>query len=196
MYEVQKRLSVNSCWMVIFFAKVVIIFDIYKKSRDFSPLLIFLFWRRERDSNPRSLSAQRFSRPPQSTTLPSLQRAQNTRFLKSAAKVLQKMHIRKFFEEKMYFWTKKVCICCVWVILCGSLDEGFLVSKNSLLKSFISDWKIEWFCKVEVTKSRKWEFLIKKCRKMPLFCRIIWSIQKKVVPLHAFSRRVNVRMCA
>ena len=28
--------------------------------------------RRERDSNPRSLSAQRFSRPPQSTTLPSL----------------------------------------------------------------------------------------------------------------------------
>ena len=30
--------------------------------------------RRERDSNPRSLSAQRFSRPPQSTTLPSLLR--------------------------------------------------------------------------------------------------------------------------
>ena len=28
--------------------------------------------RRERDSNPRSLAAQRFSRPPQSTTLPSL----------------------------------------------------------------------------------------------------------------------------
>ena len=28
--------------------------------------------RRDRDSNPRSLSAQRFSRPPQSTTLPSL----------------------------------------------------------------------------------------------------------------------------
>jgi hypothetical protein len=29
--------------------------------------------RRERDSNPRRLSPQRFSRPPQSTTLPSLQ---------------------------------------------------------------------------------------------------------------------------
>ena len=29
-------------------------------------------WRRERDSNPRSLAAQRFSRPPRSTTLPSL----------------------------------------------------------------------------------------------------------------------------
>ena len=27
---------------------------------------------------------------------------------------------------------------------------------------------------------------------MPLFLGIIWSIQKKVVPLHAFSRRVNV----
>ena len=32
-----------------------------------------LFWRRERDSNPRYLAVQRFSRPPQSTTLPSLQ---------------------------------------------------------------------------------------------------------------------------
>ena len=29
-------------------------------------------WRRERDSNPRYLSVQWFSRPPQSTTLPSL----------------------------------------------------------------------------------------------------------------------------
>ncbi len=29
-------------------------------------------WRRERDSNPRRLSPQRFSRPPQSTALPSL----------------------------------------------------------------------------------------------------------------------------
>ena len=29
-------------------------------------------WRRGRDSNPRNLSAQRFSRPPQSTTLPPL----------------------------------------------------------------------------------------------------------------------------
>jgi hypothetical protein len=33
-------------------------------------------WRRERDSNPRRLSPQRFSRPPHSTALPSL-RAQN-----------------------------------------------------------------------------------------------------------------------
>ena len=30
------------------------------------------FWRRERDSNPRYLSVRRFSRPVQSTTLPSL----------------------------------------------------------------------------------------------------------------------------
>ena len=29
-------------------------------------------WRRERDSNPRTLAGQRFSRPPQSTALPSL----------------------------------------------------------------------------------------------------------------------------
>ena len=32
-----------------------------------------LVLRRERDSNPRTLSGQRFSRPPHSTTLPSLQ---------------------------------------------------------------------------------------------------------------------------
>ena len=31
-----------------------------------------VFWRRERDSNPRKLSLQRFSRPPHSTALPSL----------------------------------------------------------------------------------------------------------------------------
>ena len=35
-----------------------------------------MFWRRERDSNPRTCNSQRFSRPPQSTTLPSL-RGQN-----------------------------------------------------------------------------------------------------------------------
>ena len=35
-------------------------------------LVLHFGLRRERDSNPRSLSAQRFSRPPQSTTLPSL----------------------------------------------------------------------------------------------------------------------------
>ena len=34
------------------------------------------FLRRERDSNPRNLSVQRFSRPPHSTTLPSLQARQ------------------------------------------------------------------------------------------------------------------------
>ena len=32
----------------------------------------WLVWRRERDSNPRTFNSQRFSRPPQSTTLPSL----------------------------------------------------------------------------------------------------------------------------
>ncbi len=37
-------------------------------------------WRRERDSNPRNLAVQRFSRPPQSTTLPSLRRKNTIRF--------------------------------------------------------------------------------------------------------------------
>ena len=42
------------------------------------PFRGFLFWRRERDSNPRRLAPQRFSRPPHSTALPSL-RGKNTR---------------------------------------------------------------------------------------------------------------------
>ena len=39
------------------------------------PLYLFyiLFQRRDRDSNPGYLAVQRFSRPPQSTTLPPLQ---------------------------------------------------------------------------------------------------------------------------
>lgn len=36
-------------------------------------LIVLAYWRRERDSNPWYLSVQRFSRPPRSTTLPSLQ---------------------------------------------------------------------------------------------------------------------------
>ena len=39
-----------------------------------TPFCFVCSLRRERDSNPRSLAAQRFSRPPQSTTLPPLQR--------------------------------------------------------------------------------------------------------------------------
>ena len=45
----------------------------HKKNEPYRTRLHFGL-RRERDSNPRSLSAQRFSRPPQSTTLPSLLR--------------------------------------------------------------------------------------------------------------------------
>ena len=48
-----------------------------KKARNLSCGLFA--WRRERDSNPRRFNPQRFSRPPQSTTLPSLRR-KNTAF--------------------------------------------------------------------------------------------------------------------
>ena len=44
---------------------------IYKKRALSDSFFIFVL-RREGDSNPRNLSVQRFSRPPQSTTLPSL----------------------------------------------------------------------------------------------------------------------------
>ena len=47
-----------------------------KSTKKKSPVNLAIYrtlLRRERDSNPRNLSVQRFSRPPQSTTLPSLQ---------------------------------------------------------------------------------------------------------------------------
>jgi hypothetical protein len=43
-----------------------------KKKKTTQAKLEWFFWRRERDSNPRTFDSQRFSRPPQSTTLPSL----------------------------------------------------------------------------------------------------------------------------
>ena len=38
-------------------------------------------------------------------------------FSKAAAKVLQKMQIRKFFWKKMRFCTKKARICCILILL-------------------------------------------------------------------------------
>ena len=54
----------------------------------------FSFERRERDSNPRKLTLQRFSRPPRSTTLPSLLGLS----FKSCAKI------------ELFFWIKKKSI--------------------------------------------------------------------------------------
>ena len=45
----------------------------YKAGCSYLNLLIFSILRRDRDSNPGYLAVQRFSRPPQSTTLPPLQ---------------------------------------------------------------------------------------------------------------------------
>ena len=68
----------RSCRATLFFVskhisiqQVDVHVPIYKKTSPIGLVLHFVL-RRERDSNPRSLSAQRFSRPPQSTTLPSL----------------------------------------------------------------------------------------------------------------------------
>ena len=45
------------------------------KNKKRAPLgTLFLYWRRARDSNPRTVSRQRFSRPPLSTTQPALQK--------------------------------------------------------------------------------------------------------------------------
>src|SRR5690554_2056695 len=52
--------------------------------------------RRERDSNPRKLALQRFSRPPQSTTLPSLPKIECKDMINSHNK---KSKIGKFFTQ-------------------------------------------------------------------------------------------------
>ena len=54
--------------------------------------------RRERDSNPRNLSVQRFSRPPQSTTLPSLQSICFSNALQSYALFLN----MQMFDKKKF----------------------------------------------------------------------------------------------
>ena len=75
--------------------------------------------RRERDSNPRYLSVRRFSRPMQSTTLPSLQNffrsASVEWFLNCDAKVVTFRETTKFFLDffrkifqKTYFLLKSV----------------------------------------------------------------------------------------
>ena len=69
--------------------------------------LATFFLRRERDSNPRYLAVQRFSRPPQSTTLPSLQNSfSEVLVFKSDAKVrlfFESANISVFFFEKKSF---------------------------------------------------------------------------------------------
>ena len=61
------------------------------QSADFQRLL-----RRKRDSNPRNLSVQRFSRPPQSTTLPSLLVS------KTGAKVDGLFELYKYFVSFLF----------------------------------------------------------------------------------------------
>ena len=51
------------------------------------PYVVVKSKRRDRDSNPGNLAVQRFSRPPQSTTLPPLQYYKEKSFLQSRAKV-------------------------------------------------------------------------------------------------------------
>ena len=60
--------------------------------------------RRERDSNPRYLSVQRFSRPPQSTTLPSLQNSFQEGFL---SKAMQRYNLFLNLQAYLHIFSKK-----------------------------------------------------------------------------------------
>ena len=78
------------------------------------------FLRRERDSNPRYLAVQRFSRPPQSTTLPSLQTSSSRVLVfKSDAKV------RLFFESAS-FWSTffHLTVFFIWKQLLTLFNES------------------------------------------------------------------------
>ena len=71
------------------------------------------FLRRERDSNPRYLSVQRFSRPPRSTTLPSLQNFhREVLSFKSDAKVRLIFESARvwtiFFHLNLFFLSKQL----------------------------------------------------------------------------------------
>ena len=66
------------------------------------------FQRRDRDSNPGYLAVQRFSRPPQSTTLPPLQNSfRSALFLKSDAKVGIFFESANFYRKNHSFFLKK-----------------------------------------------------------------------------------------
>ena len=72
--------------------------DIEKAYKIDYQYLVGFIQRRERDSNPRKLSLQRFSRPPQSTTLPSLQWSS---IWFPSAKVIRFFEPCKYFDEKI-----------------------------------------------------------------------------------------------
>ena len=95
--------------------------QLFQTKKECKSFRFTLYQRRERDSNPRYLAVQRFSRPPQSTTLPSLQNS-HTRALvfKSDAKV------RLFFEPAsliQYFFQK-------------NLPAIKTIQQNSIIKKF------------------------------------------------------------
>ena len=54
--------------------RMVIGSDEYRTCEKSNAHCVAFVWRRERDSNPRRCDPQRFSRPPHSTALPSLQK--------------------------------------------------------------------------------------------------------------------------
>ena len=100
-----------------------------------------LYQRRERDSNPRYLAVQRFSRPPQSTTLPSLQNS-HTRVLvfKSDAKlrlIFESASVwTTFFHLRLFFIWKQL-LTLFSILLIKPIYKLFIFAKE---KKWRNDW--------------------------------------------------------
>ena len=72
----------------------------------FLTLFVLGFQRRDRDSNPGCLAAQRFSRPPQSTTLPPLQNYFFKQYFPlKAVQRYNSFFISQTFPHKNIIWT-------------------------------------------------------------------------------------------
>ena len=84
------------------------------------------FQRRDRDSNPGYLAVQRFSRPPQSTTLPPLQNFfSEVLFVKSGAKVRRYFKHARVFTKKTIEGFQKIAISRYFML--KSIKQGIFM---------------------------------------------------------------------
>ena len=111
----------------------------------------FCFWRRERDSNPRNLSVQRFSRPPQSTTLPNLQNLplisnlqQINKWILDWYHLLQITHLHQPFEEiKFANISQRLSASTQLAKLESSLTRYLDYISSKILRKFVDPVRLE-----------------------------------------------------
>ena len=112
-----------------------------------------IFWRRERDSNPRKLSLQRFSRPPRSTTPPSLhikfyclRVGERGAFVVSKHNVLTtppSLPVAPNFAFSRLRWYKQL-ICYIAAPLCEKFFDTFesIMQNSATNKSILTNYRL------------------------------------------------------